>query len=194
MPFDREIRGQRRLKVIATALSGVLRIQPHVFADERGFLFESYNRRNLLRDAGIDVEFVQDNHSRSERGVIRGLHYQLEQPQGKLVRVVAGSAFDVAVDLRRASPGFGQWLGCELSAANRTMLWIPPGFAHGFAALEDGTELIYKVTDYWAPEHERTIIWNDPEIGVEWPQFGSPILSPKDRLGRSLRDAEVFDA
>ncbi len=127
------------MKVVATTLPGVLSIQPRVFSDERGFLFENYNRRDLLREAGIDAEFVQDNHSRSNRGVIRGLHYQLVQAQGKLVRVVAGSAFDVAVDLRRGSPRFGRWFGCELSAANRTMLWIPPGFAHGFAALEDGT-------------------------------------------------------
>jgi dTDP-4-dehydrorhamnose 3,5-epimerase len=182
------------LKVVATTLPGVLSIQPRVFADERGFLFESYNRRNLVREAGIDAEFVQDNHSRSNRGVIRGLHYQLVQAQGKLVRVVAGSAFDTAVDLRRSSPTFGRWYGCELSVANRTMLWIPPGFAHGFAALEDGTELIYKVTQYWSPQHERTIRWNDPEIGIAWPHCGPPILSTKDRAGSLLQHAEVFEA
>ena len=181
------------MKVVATTLPGVLSIQPRAFSDERGFLFESYNRRDFVREAGIDVEFVQDNHSRSNRGVIRGLHYQIVQAQGKLVRVVAGSAFDAAVDLRRTSRTFGRWYGCELSAANRTMLWIPPGFAHGFAALEDGTELIYKVTHYWSPQHERIILWNDPEIGIEWPRCGPPILSAKDRAGSSLRHAEVFD-
>ncbi len=194
LPFAAVDRGQAAMNVIATALQGVIRIQPHVFEDERGSLFESYNRRDLMRSAGIDAEFVQDNHSRSHRGVIRGLHYQLGRVQGKLVRVVVGRAFDVAVDLRRSSPGFGRWVGCELSATNRSMLWIPPGFAHGFAALEDGTELIYKVTGYWAPEHERTIAWNDPEIGIDWPHFDSPIVSAKDRAGCLLRDAEVFEA
>lgn len=180
------------MNVHQTTLPGVLLLEPRVFSDERGFFFESYNRQALTNLAGIDAEFVQDNQSHSARGVIRGLHYQIRQPQGKLVRVVVGSAFDVAVDVRRSSPTFGRWFGCELSAANNHILWIPPGFAHGFAALEDGTEFLYKVTDYWAPAHERTIRWDDPEIGIRWPDLGTPIVSAKDRTGTTLSAAEVF--
>jgi len=180
------------LNVLETTLPGVIILEPRVFSDERGHFFESYNRQSIRNAAGIDAEFVQDNHSYSVRGVIRGLHYQIRQPQGKLVRVVAGGVFDVAVDIRRSSPTFGRWFGCELSAKNKRIVWIPPGFAHGFAALEDGTEFLYKVTDYWASAHERTILWNDPEIGIQWPEVGTPIVSAKDRMGASLSSAEVF--
>ncbi len=180
------------MNVRETTLPGVLLLEPRVFGDERGHFFESYNRRTLAEAAGIDAEFVQDNHSLSARGVVRGLHYQIRQPQGKLVRVVAGSAFDVAVDIRRSSANFGRWFGCELSAENKWTLWIPPGFAHGFMALEDGTEFVYKVTDYWAAAHERTILWNDTQIGIRWPDVGTPIVSTKDRLGAPLAQAEVF--
>jgi dTDP-4-dehydrorhamnose 3,5-epimerase len=180
------------MKVHETSLPGVLLLEPRVFSDERGHFFESYNRRTFADLTGVDTEFVQDNQSRSARGVIRGLHYQIQQAQGKLVRVVAGSAFDVAVDIRRRSPDFGRWFGCELSAANKRMLWIPPGFAHGFVALEEATEFVYKVTDYWAAAHERTILWDDPQIGIQWPDVGVTIVSAKDRIGALLANAEVF--
>jgi dTDP-4-dehydrorhamnose 3,5-epimerase len=180
------------MKVLPTPLPGILLLEPRVFTDERGLFFESYNRKALQDLAGIDTEFVQDNHSCSGRGVIRGLHYQIRQPQGKLVRVVAGSVLDITVDIRRGSPTFGCWFRCELSAQNRRMLWIPPGFAHGFASLMDGTEFLYKVTDYWAAAHERTILWNDPQIGIEWPPFAAAVVSAKDRMGVPLSSAEVF--
>lgn len=180
------------MKIFATEMPGVLRVEPRVFSDERGSFFESYNRQAFLDQAGFEPQFVQDNHSRSVLDVVRGLHYQVRQPQGKLVRVIAGCAFDVVVDIRRSSPTFGRWFGCELSARNRTALWIPVGFAHGFAALEDGTEVVYKATDFWAPEHERTILWKDPRIGIRWPLSSEPILSPKDRAGLPLLNAEVF--
>jgi dTDP-4-dehydrorhamnose 3,5-epimerase len=162
-----------------------------VFEDTRGFFFESFNRRAFL-DAGIDAEFVQDNHSRSRRGVLRGLHYQIEHAQGKLVRVVAGEVFDVAVDLRRSSPAFGRHVALNLSAANRRMLFIPPGFAHGFLVVSDAAEFLYKTTDYWYPEHERTLLWNDRALGIAWPAGIEPILAPKDAAGTPLAVADVY--
>lgn len=180
------------MQVTPTALPEVLLIEPKVFGDARGFFFESYNRRAFQEGTGLDVEFVQDNHSRSARHVLRGLHYQIRQPQGKLVRCVAGSVFDVAVDLRRSSPRFGQWAGAELSAENKRMLWIPPGFAHGFLVLSEFAEFLYKTTDYYAPEYERAIAWNDPDLGIRWPIEGAPLLSAKDQAARPLREAEVF--
>jgi dTDP-4-dehydrorhamnose 3,5-epimerase len=179
------------MKTSPTQLPEVLCIKPKVFGDARGFFFESWNER-AFEQAGIRAHFVQDNHSRSGRGVLRGLHYQIRQPQGKLVRVIAGEVFDVAVDIRRSSPNFGRWVGERLSAENKTVVWIPPGFAHGFAVLSEHAEFLYKTTDYYAPEHERCILWNDPEIGIEWPLAGAPILSSKDAAGTPLRSAEVF--
>ncbi len=178
--------------VTPSALPDVLILEPKLFGDARGFFFESYNRRAFHDATGLDVDFVQDNHSRSAQGVLRGLHYQIEHAQGKLVRVVAGAVFDVAVDIRKSSPTFGRWVGMELSAANKKMVWIPPGFAHGFLVLSDDAEFLYKTTDYYAPSHERTIAWNDPEIGVAWPLAGAPLLSAKDQAGVRLKDAEVF--
>jgi dTDP-4-dehydrorhamnose 3,5-epimerase len=171
----------------------VLVIEPKVFGDARGFFFESFNQREWTRQTGLTTPFVQDNHSRSQRGVLRGLHYQVCQPQGKLVRVAAGEVFDVAVDLRRASPTFGRWEGERLSAENKRMLWIPPGFAHGFLVLSESADFLYKTTDYYAPEHERCIAWDDPDIGIVWPLPGAPILSAKDLQGKRLREAEVFE-
>ncbi len=178
--------------VTPSALPDVLILEPKLFGDARGFFFESYNQRAFHDATGLDVDFVQDNHSRSAQGVLRGLHYQIEHAQGKLVRVVAGAVFDVAVDIRKSSPTFGRWMGVELSAANKKMVWIPPGFAHGFLVLSDDAEFLYKTTDYYAPSHERTIAWNDPEIGVAWPLAGAPLLSAKDQAGVRLKDAEVF--
>lgn len=180
------------MNVIQTALPEVLILEPKVFGDARGFFFESYNKR-VLAAAGIEAEFVQDNHSRSAKGVLRGLHYQIRQPQGKLVRVVAGEVFDVAVDIRKGSPTFGRWIGITLSAENKRMAWIPPGFAHGFAVLSDYAEFLYKTSDYWAPEHERCILWNDPGLAIQWPIEGEPTLSPKDRAGTTLAEAELFE-
>jgi dTDP-4-dehydrorhamnose 3,5-epimerase len=180
------------MHVTPTALPDVLLIAPRVYGDERGFFFESWNRRAFAA-AGIDVDFVQDNHSRSSRGVLRGLHYQIEHAQGKLVRVTEGEVFDVAVDLRRSQPTFGRSVGCVLSAANRRMLWIPPGFAHGFVVLSEFAEFLYKATDYWHPEHERTLLWSDPALGIDWPQSGAPTLAAKDAAGRLLADADVYD-
>ena len=179
------------MQVIATQHPEVLLLRPKVFADARGFLFESYNRK-AFAEIGIDVEFVQDNHSRSGRGVLRGLHYQLRQPQGRLVRVVAGEVFDVAVDLRRASPHFGRVAACRLSAGSHEMVWIPPGFAHGFLVLSDYAEFLYKATDYYAPAHERCLQWNDPTLGIAWPLDGAPLLSAKDQIGLPLDQCEVF--
>jgi dTDP-4-dehydrorhamnose 3,5-epimerase len=179
------------VNIVPTAIPDVVIVEPRVFSDQRGFFFESYNRR-AFEPHGILGEFVQDNHSRSARNVLRGLHYQIKQPQGKLVRVVAGAVFDVAVDIRRSSPTFGKWVGDTLSADNRRMLWIPPGFAHGFVVLTDHAEFLYKTTDYWAPEHERTIIWNDPDLAIAWPTSGAPTLAAKDAAGRRLAEAEVF--
>ncbi len=177
--------------VTPTAIADVLLVEPKVFGDARGFFLESWNAK-VFAEAGIPAAFVQDNHSRSPRGVLRGLHYQIRQPQGKLVRVVAGEVFDVAVDLRRASPTFGRWTGERLSADNKRMLWIPPGFAHGFLVLSESADFLYKTTDYYAPEHERVLAWNDPALGIRWPLAGTPTLSARDAAGTRLRDAEVF--
>ena len=180
------------MKVTPTGLPDVLLIEPRVFGDVRGFFFESWNEREFER-AGIGARFVQDNHSRSGRGVLRGLHYQIRRPQGKLVRVVAGEIFDVAADIRRSSPNFGRWEGVRLNAESYKMLWIPAGFAHGFCVLSEFAEVLYKATDYYAPEHERCILWNDPELRIDWPiPGGAPELSAKDAAGTRLRDAEVF--
>ncbi len=179
------------MNVIATDLPEVVLLEPKVFGDDRGFFMESYNKR-VLAGVGIQAEFVQDNHSRSAKGVLRGLHYQLQQAQGKLVRVVAGRVFDVAVDLRRSSPTFGRWTGFELSAENKRLAWIPPGFGHGFLVLSDSADFLYKATDYYAPEHERSVLWNDPAVGIQWPLDGEPLLSAKDRAGVLLKDAEVY--
>jgi dTDP-4-dehydrorhamnose 3,5-epimerase len=179
------------MQLIRTDIPDVLLLEPKVFGDDRGFFLESYNKREL-EQAGITAEFVQDNHSRSARNVLRGLHYQIRQPQGKLVRVVAGEVFDVAVDLRRSSPTFGKWVGFNLSADNKRIAWIPPGFAHGFLVLSEYADFLYKTTDYYAPEHERSILWNDPDIGIHWPLNGEPILSAKDRTGQRLKDADLF--
>jgi len=181
------------MEVAQTAIPDVLRLYPRVFGDDRGFFLESYNRRNLAAAAGVTADFVQDNHSRSERNVLRGLHYQIRQPQGKLMRALVGEIFDVAVDLRRSSPTFGRFVGERLSAENRKMLWVPPGFAHGFVVLSDVAEVLYKTTDYYAPEHERVLSWNDPDLAIPWPLTGAPILSGKDRKGAVLKDAEVYD-
>lgn len=180
------------MKAIPTAIPEVVVLEPQVFGDARGFFFESWNRRAFAQAAGRDWEFVQDNHSASARGVLRGLHYQVRQPQGKLVRVVAGEVYDVAVDLRRASPTFGRWVGERLSAENHRMLWVPPGFAHGFLVLSDRAEFLYKATDYYAPQHERTLLWNDPALGIAWPLEGEPLLKPKDAAGAPLAQAETF--
>jgi len=179
------------MKVTPTRLPEVLLIEPKVFGDARGFFFESWNEREFER-AGIRARFVQDNHSRSEKSVLRGLHYQIERPQGKLIRVVYGEIFDVAVDIRRSSPNFGRWEGLSLSAQSKSALWVPVGFAHGFCVVSDFAEVLYKTTDFYAPEHERCIAWNDPGIGVEWPLSGAPLLSAKDAKGSLLRSAEVF--
>ncbi len=177
-----------------TALPEVFVLEPKVFGDARGFFFESYNRRDFAALTGVDPEFVQDNHSRSARGVLRGLHYQIRRPQGKLVRVAFGSVWDVAVDLRRSSPRFGQWVGVELSAENRRQLWIPAGFGHGFLTLSEHAEFLYKTTDYWFPEHERSLRWNDAEIGIDWPLPSlQPTLAAKDAAAPLLREAELFD-
>jgi dTDP-4-dehydrorhamnose 3,5-epimerase len=180
------------VKAVPTAIPDVLVIEPAVFGDARGFFFESWNRKAFSRLVGGDVDFVQDNHSASARGVLRGLHYQLQQPQGKLVRVVAGEVFDVAVDLRRSSPTFGRWVGERLSSSNRRMMWVPAGFAHGFLVLSESAEFLYKVTDYYAPEHERTLLWNDPALAIGWPPGVEPILKPKDAAGIPLVRAETF--
>lgn len=177
-----------------TAIPDVLLIESRVFGDTRGFFFESFNQRDFAQATGVRTAFVQDNHSRSARGVLRGLHYQIQQPQGKLVRVVAGAVFDVAVDLRRASPMFGQWVGVVLSEDNKAQLWIPPGFAHGFVVLSESADFLYKTTDYYAPEHERCIAWNDPTLAIDWPDLGqTPLLSTKDAAGVPWADALFFE-
>ncbi|QDL39145.1 dTDP-4-dehydrorhamnose 3,5-epimerase [Rhodoferax sediminis] len=180
------------MNIIPTAIPDVLIIEPKVFGDARGFFFESFNQQAFNQATGLDVHFVQDNHSRSAKGVLRGLHYQIQQPQGKLVRVVRGAVFDVAVDIRKGSPTFGKWLGVELTEDNHRQMWVPPGFAHGFVVLSDSADFLYKTTDYYAPQHERCIAWNDPNIGIQWPVVTEPSLSAKDQQGRALHDAEAF--
>lgn len=182
------------MKVTPCAIADVLLIEPKVFGDDRGFFFESFNQRAFREASGLTVDFVQDNHSKSARNVLRGLHYQIRQPQGKLVRVVAGEVFDVAVDIRRNSPTFGRWVGEILSADNKRQLWVPPGMAHGFVVLSESAEFLYKTTDYWAPEHERCIAWNDPTLAIEWPAMqGAPSLSGKDANGQAFLQAELFE-
>lgn len=180
------------MKVIASDLPEVLILEPRVFGDERGFFYESFNARAFAEATGLNRTFVQDNHSRSLRGVLRGLHYQLQQAQGKLVRVVAGEVFDVSVDLRRSSPTFGKWVGVHLSAENKRQLWLPEGFAHGFLVLSEYAEVVYKTTDYYAPAYERCIRWDDPSLAIDWPLESAPQLSAKDQAGLSLAAAEVF--
>jgi dTDP-4-dehydrorhamnose 3,5-epimerase len=180
------------MKVTPTAIADVLVFEPTVFGDERGFFFESYNAQRVKDLTGLDLDFVQDNHSKSAKGVLRGLHYQIRQPQGKLVRVISGSIYDVAVDMRKSSATFGRWVGVELSAANRCQIWVPPGFAHGFVVTSDSAEVLYKTTDYWAPEHERSLAWNDPSLGIDWPLDGAPQLSAKDQLGKPFDQADLF--
>lgn len=180
------------MKITTTDIPDVLIIEPKVFGDDRGFFFESFNQRQWEEATGLKTNFVQDNHSRSVKGVLRGLHYQINQAQGKLVRCVLGEVFDVAVDIRKSSPTFGKWVGVVLSAENKRQFWVPEGFAHGFLVLSDVAEFLYKTTDYYAPEHERCIIWNDPDIGIEWPFDGEPRLSGKDAQGGSFKTAECF--
>ena len=179
------------MNVRPTAIPDVLIIEPRVFEDSRGYFFESFNSRGLVQ-AGINYQFVQDNQSRSVRNVLRGLHYQVRQPQGKLVRVVRGEVFDVAVDIRRSSPTFGKWVGVTLSEGNKQMFWIPPGFAHGFLVISESADFLYKTTDFYSPADERTILWNDPELAISWPVQGDPVVSAKDAAGLLLRDAETF--
>lgn len=179
------------MKAIATAIPDVLIIEPKVFGDARGFFYESWNRRTLA-ELGLDFDFVQDNHSKSQRNVLRGLHYQLQHPQGKLVRVIVGEVYDVAVDLRRASPTFGQSVGFTLSAENKRMAWIPPGFAHGFCVTSESAEFLYKTTDYWHPEDENALLWNDPQLGITWPLTGEPLLAAKDAAGKPLSEANTY--
>jgi dTDP-4-dehydrorhamnose 3,5-epimerase len=179
--------------VTPTAIPDVLILEPKVFGDARGFFFESFNARDFAEATGVHAQFVQDNHSKSAKGVLRGMHYQIQHAQGKLVRVVQGSVFDVAVDLRKSSPTFGRWVGAELSADNHRQLWVPPGFAHGFVVLSDSAEFLYKTTDYWYPEYERSLLWNDPDIGIAWPIDFEPQLAAKDQSGKLLAQAAVFD-
>jgi len=181
------------MRITRLAIPDVLRIEPRVFGDERGFFYESFHRARFEEAIGRELDFVQDNHSKSSRNVLRGLHYQVRQAQGKLVRVTAGSVYDVVVDLRRSSPTFGQWLGEVLSAENRTQLWVPEGFAHGFLVLSESAEFLYKTTDYYAPEHERCIAWNDPALAIDWPLEGPPVVSSKDDKGQAFFCAEMFD-
>jgi dTDP-4-dehydrorhamnose 3,5-epimerase len=180
------------MTVYDSGLPDVLILEPTVFGDDRGFFCESFNQRAWQEKTGLKTDFVQDNHSRSARHVLRGLHYQIRQPQGKLVRVVSGEVYDVAVDLRRSSSSFGKWVGVNLSAENKRQMWIPVGFAHGFLVLSEAAEFLYKTTDYWAAEHERSIVWNDPDLGINWPVSGDPILAKKDAAAVAFRDAECF--
>ena len=184
------------MQAIATAIPDVFILEPKLFGDERGFFMESFNSRVFQTLTGAQLEFVQDNHSRSRKGVLRGLHYQIEQAQGKLVRVVRGAAFDVAVDIRKSSPTFGQWVGVELSEDNHRQLWVPPGMAHGFVVLSETADFLYKATDFYAPQHERSIAWNDPDVGIDWPLaahgIDEPLLSDKDKAGVRLSEAEVY--
>lgn len=180
------------MTITPTAIPDVLTIEPKVFGDDRGFFFESFNQRQFEQAIGRQISFVQDNHSRSAKNVLRGLHYQIQQPQGKLVRVAQGEVFDVAVDIRKSSPTFGKWVGVVLSAENKKQLWIPEGFAHGFVVLSETAEFLYKTTDYWHPEYERSIIWNDPDLKIDWPNAETPTLAAKDASGKSLTEAELF--
>jgi len=182
------------MNIISTEIPEVLIIEPRVFGDNRGFFYESYNERAFTEKAGVTVNFVQDNHSRSSQNVLRGLHYQIQQAQGKLVRVISGAVFDVAVDLRKSSPTFGQWVGYLISAENKRQIWIPPGFAHGFVVVSEVAEFLYKTTDYYAPQYERTLLWNDPDLAIDWHLHltGEPILSAKDQAGQPLQTAEVY--
>jgi dTDP-4-dehydrorhamnose 3,5-epimerase len=179
------------MKLIPTAIPEVVLLEPKVFGDDRGFFFESWNKQTFA-ELGITADFVQDNHSKSQKNVLRGLHYQIESAQGKLVRVTAGEVYDVAVDLRRSSPTFGQWVGFTLSAADKRMAWIPPGFAHGFCVTSETAEFLYKTTDYWSPAHERTLLWNDPQLAIPWPLSGEPLLAAKDATGTPLAEAETY--
>ena len=179
--------------VVPTAFPEILILEPKVFGDDRGFFFESFNQRDFQQVAGIELNFVQDNHSKSIQGVLRGLHYQIKHPQGKLVRVTQGAVFDVAVDLRCSSPNFGKWVGIELSAENKRQIWIPPGFAHGFVVTSESAEFLYKTTDYWYPEHERCLLWCDPTVGIKWPIHVTPKMAAKDASGKSLLDADAFE-
>jgi dTDP-4-dehydrorhamnose 3,5-epimerase len=180
------------MRVTRTAIPDVIILEPKVFQDARGFFVENYNRRSFREATGIDVDFVQDNHSRSGKGVLRGLHYQIKQPQGKLVRVTQGEIWDVAVDLRRSSSTFGKWVATPLSADAKTIIWIPPGFAHGFVVKTQAAEVQYKTTDYYAPEFERTLLWSDPELAIPWPLAGEPLLADKDRRGKLLAEADTY--
>lgn len=181
------------MKVEPLAVPDVVVIEPAVFGDDRGFFFESFNQRRFEEAIGKSVTFVQDNHSRSTRGVLRGLHYQIARAQGKLLRVVSGEIFDVAVDIRKSSPTFGMWVGAVLSAENKKQMWVPEGFAHGFVVLSDVADVLYKTTDFYAKEHERCVMWNDPTVAIDWPLTGAPLLSPKDAAGTAFSDAEFFD-
>ena len=179
--------------MIFTEIPDVVILEPQVYGDKRGFFYESYNEKAFIEKTGFTTSFVQDNHSRSVQNVLRGLHYQIEQPQGKLVRAVVGEVFDVAVDIRKSSPTFGKWVSCRLSAENKRQIWIPPGFAHGFLVISEVAEFLYKTTDYYAPQAERCILWNDPDLAIAWPLEAEPILSGKDRAGKRFKEAEVFD-
>ena len=183
------------MNVVKTGIPDVLVFEPRVFGDSRGFFFESYNDQAFSRATGLDVRFVQDNHSRSSRGVLRGLHYQVEQPQGKLLRVIRGAIYDVAVDLRRSSPTFGKWVGVELTEKDNRQMWVPAGFAHGFLVTSETADVLYKTTDYYAPEHERALVWNDPKLGIAWPlgNDATPLLADKDRKGKHLDSAESYE-
>jgi dTDP-4-dehydrorhamnose 3,5-epimerase len=181
------------MNIVPSALPEVLIIEPKVFGDARGFFFESFNQRSFNQAVGAEVQFVQDNHSKSAKGVLRGLHYQIQHPQGKLVRCTAGEVCDVVVDIRKSSPRFGQHVAVNLSAENKRMVWVPPGFAHGFVVLSESAEFLYKVTDYWFPEFERSLLWNDPALGIQWPLPGEPVLSKKDAEGKPLAQADTFE-
>jgi dTDP-4-dehydrorhamnose 3,5-epimerase len=181
------------MNVIPTHIPDVLIIEPRIFGDDRGFFFESYNEKSFAEKTGISPKFVQDNHSLSLKNVLRGLHYQIQEPQGKLVRAVSGEVLDIAVDIRRSSPTFGQWASCLLSAENKRQFWIPEGFAHGFVVLSDSAEFLYKTTNYYAPQYDRVILWNDPDLGVDWQLKGDPILSDKDKAGKRFKEADLFD-
>lgn len=180
------------MNIISTNITDVLVIEPKIFADNRGFFYESYNQKTFIEKTGVSVDFVQDNHSRSAQNVLRGLHYQIQQPQGKLVRAIAGAIFDVAVDIRKSSPTFGQWVGYHLSAENKRQLWIPPGFAHGFLVLSETAEVVYKTTEYYAPQSDRCIVWNDPDLAIDWSITSPPVVSAKDQVGQLFKKAEVF--